>query len=78
MGYENRNAGSNWEIAVKVQMGEERRRYGIQSFYYASPDLEEDIGASSNDAKLTIQSRVGRYKRHANQILDYVFEGRFP
>jgi len=76
--YKNRKAGSNWDIAVKVQQIEERRRYGIQSFYYASPDLEEDIGASSNDAKLTIQSRVGRYKRHANQILDNVFEGRFP
>jgi hypothetical protein len=28
--------------------------------------------------KMIIQSRVGRYKKHANQILDNVCKGRFP
>ena len=71
--YENRNAGSNWEIAVKVQKIEERRRYGVQSFFYARDDVEE-----GREDKMIIQSRVGRYKRHANQILDNVCQGRFP
>jgi len=71
--YENRDAGSNWDIAVKVQMIEERRRYGVQSFFYARDDVEE-----GKEDKMIIQSRVGRYKRHANQILDNVCEGRFP
>ena len=76
--YENRDAGSNWEIAVKVQKVEVRKNLSVQSFYYASPDFSEDKGASSNTHKLMIQSRVGRYKRHANQILDNVCARRFP
>ena len=54
--YENRNAGSNWEIADKVQRIEERRRYGVQSFFYARDDVEE-----GREDKMIIQSRVGGY-----------------
>jgi hypothetical protein len=71
--YENREFGSNWEIAKRIQRIEERRRYGVQSFFYAYDDVEE-----GKEDKMIIQSRVGRYKKLANRILDSVCEGRFP
>ena len=33
--YENQHRGSNWEIAVWVQKQEEKKRYGVQSFFFA-------------------------------------------
>jgi len=84
--HENRDFGSNWEIAVKVQKIEERKGLSIQTFYHASSDshlgtdrtIADETGKNSNDLKLKIQSRVGRYKKLANRILDNVCDGRFP
>ena len=77
--YENMHRGSNWEIAVWVQKQEERKRYGVQSFFFADDTSNErghlEVGAED---KMIIQSRVGRYKQAANRYLKGVCEGKFP
>ena len=77
--YENQHRGSNWEIAVWVQKQEEKKRYGVQSFFFADDTRNErghlEVGAED---KMIIQSRVGRYKQAANRYLNNVCEGQFP
>ena len=38
--YQNKEMDSNWEIAIKVQKEELRRRYGVRSFRSAREDLD--------------------------------------
>ena len=66
--------GDNWEIAQYIQKRETSKRgIPVPSFAYAT----EGVVYGAED-KLTVQSRVGRYKQMAQQIIDNVRDGTFP
>jgi hypothetical protein len=69
-----RGRGDNWEIAQYIQKRETSKRgIPVPSFAYAT----EGVVYGAED-KLTVQSRVGRYKQMAQQIIDNVRDGTFP
>ncbi len=69
-----RDKGDNWEIAQYIQKRETfKRGIPVPSFAYATEGV--DYGAED---KLTAQTRVGRYKQMAQQIIENVREGSFP
>ena len=75
--YENRDVGSNWDIAVKIVKRENRKRglgmTGDAVLYYA--DEPDKVG--KNDKQI-VQSRIGRYKQLSKKIMINVCEGMFP
>ena len=73
--YRHRGEKNYWEIARKIVRNEDRKRYSVSSFYYARDDMSKQRG--SNDIQV-IQSRVSRFMKKANTILDNVCEGQFP
>ena len=75
--YENKDVGSNWEIAVKIVKRENKKRglgmTGNSHLFFA--DEPDKIGAED---KMIIQSRIGRYKQQGKKILTNVSVGVFP
>jgi len=71
--YENLHRGTNWDIAIHIQKKEQAKRYGVQSFFFASKDVESGVVERQD-----IQSKVGKYERTANKYLDNVCIGQFP
>ena len=83
MVYENRDKGDLWEIAKHIAKREGRKRkLGLTSlaFEYATHKYrkQKQNAEESSYRKRYTQSKVGRYKRKAETILDNVCEGRFP
>ena len=68
--YEHKDIGSHWDITKAIQKIEKRTRYAVPSF----TDLDE----GDNQAYITIQKMVGRFKSRAKTILENVCDGRFP
>ena len=69
-----RDKGGNWEIAQYIQKRETSKRgIPVPSFAYATEGVDYGV-----EDKLTVQSRVGRYKKMAQQIIENVREGTFP
>ena len=68
--YEHKDIGSHMDIARAIQKVEQRRRYAVASF--------SDVDMEDNQAYMTIQKMVSRYKSRAKTILQNVSEGRFP
>lgn len=72
--YTNQHRGSNWEIAQWIQKRETSQRgIPVPSFGYAT----EGVTYSAED-KLVVQSRVGRYRKQAQELVQHVAEGVFP
>jgi hypothetical protein len=80
--YENRDKGDMWEIAKHIAKREWRhRKLGLTSraFDYASPQQlkqKQDAEERSYRKRYT-QSKVARYKKNADTILDNVCKGQF-
>ena len=76
--YENRDVGSNWEIAKKIVKREIKKRglgmTGNAVLYYA----DETPDKVSREDKMVVQSMIGRYKRQSKKIMDNVCKGTFP
>ena len=80
--YEKRERENMWDIARDIAKEERRRKLGLTSraFDYATPSsIREKIDAEERSyRKRYTQSKVGRYKRNAEEHLDNVCRGVFP